>query len=76
MRCAAVAAASAFGAVAKAAQKASPIVLNMKPECALMTSRSKASWRASASLIASGCCSQSVVLPSISVNRKETVPVG
>src|SRR5690349_7623191 len=35
-----------------------------------------ASWRTSACRIASGCCSQSHVLPSTSVNRKVTVPLG
>src|SRR6266542_5158802 len=35
-----------------------------------------ASCRAEAALIASGCCSQRRVLPSISVKRKVTVPVG
>ncbi len=34
------------------------------------------SCRASAAFIASGCCSQSWVLPSISVKKKVTVPVG
>ena len=35
-----------------------------------------ASWMTYASVIASGCCSQRLVLPSISVNRVVTVPDG
>ena len=38
--------------------------------------RSRASWWARACCMAAGCCSQRVVLPSMSVNRKVTVPVG
>jgi TM2 domain-containing membrane protein YozV len=34
------------------------------------------SWRASAGRIASGVCSHNCVLPSISVNRNVTVPLG
>src|SRR5436309_3184 len=41
-----------------------------------MTAVRRASWRARAVRIASGCSSQSRLLPSISVNRKVTVPVG
>src|SRR5437764_15477125 len=41
-----------------------------------MTWRKRASWRARAVRIASGCCSQRVVLPSISVKRNVTLPVG
>ena len=39
-------------------------------------SRSSASWRSSAGTIAAGCCSQSRVEPSRSVNRNVTVPDG
>src|SRR5829696_1915110 len=41
-----------------------------------MAARSSASWRARAPCIAAGCSSQRRVLPSMSVNRKVTVPVG
>src|SRR5262245_42917467 len=41
-----------------------------------MAPRSRASCRASAACIASGCCSQRRVLPSMSLNRKVTVPLG
>src|SRR4051812_1581324 len=41
-----------------------------------MVARSSASWRARAARIASGWCSQRVVLPSISVKRNVTVPLG
>src|SRR6266567_7301394 len=41
-----------------------------------MVSRISASCRAKATRISSGCASHSFVLPSMSVNRKVTVPVG
>src|SRR3712207_3144641 len=41
-----------------------------------MAARISASWRPRAARIASGWCSQRAVLPSMSVNRKVTVPLG
>ena len=41
-----------------------------------MHCRNNASWRASASCIAARCASHSRVLPSMSVNKNVTVPVG
>src|SRR5579871_2132631 len=67
---------SASDAVENAAQKASPMVLNTTPSLASMACRSTASCRARAERIASGYCSHSLVLPSISVNRNVTVPLG
>ena len=75
-RWAASAAASASGALAKAAQTASPMVLKTTPPRVSIAWRSMASWRASAAGIAWGCRSHSAVLPSMSVNRKVTVPLG
>src|SRR5207253_4932165 len=60
----------------KAAQKASPTVLNTTPSFASMQERSSASCRSRADCIASRCCSQRLVLLSTSVKRKVTVPVG
>src|SRR5262249_40629727 len=68
--------ARASGAVAKAAQKASPIVLNTTPLLAVMAVRRRALCRARAERMACGNCSQSLVLPSMSVKRKVTVPFG
>src|SRR6266545_1479602 len=75
-RWAANAAFNAAGARAKAAQNPSPAVRNTMPSCSLIAWRRMLSCCASASGIASGCCSQSRVLPSISVYRNVTVPVG
>src|SRR5207249_8828922 len=41
-----------------------------------MAARRRASWRARASRMVSGCSSHSRVLPSMSVKRKVTVPPG
>src|ERR671933_2848764 len=41
-----------------------------------MARRRIASWRAKAGCIARACVSQRLVLPSMSLNRKVTVPVG
>src|SRR5829696_4589033 len=62
--------------VGKAAQKASPTVLKTKPRLDSITSRRISSWRERAARMASGSFSQSFVEPSMSVNRKVTVPVG
>ena len=75
-RCASSAAASASDAVWNAAQNASPPVLKTWPPWSSMHWRSSASWRASAARIAACCVSHSRVLPSMSVNRNVTVPVG
>ena len=74
--CTAIAAPSASDAVENAAQNASPTVLKTTPQCAVIASRITSSCRASATLMASGYRCHSVVLPSMSVNRKVTVPVG
>jgi hypothetical protein len=76
VRWAASAAASASSAWAKAAQKASPIVLKTWPPWLSMAVRSSASWRTSAEDIASRWCSHRRVEPSMSVKRKVSVPVG
>src|SRR5690349_18134691 len=41
-----------------------------------MIRQMRASWRARARCITSGCCSQRRVLPSMSVNKKVIVPIG
>src|SRR6266545_4835847 len=46
------------------------------PASAAIAWRMIASWRASAVVMAWGCCSHRRVLPSISVNKKVTVPLG
>lgn len=48
----------------------------MRPLVDSIERRNRLSCRASASRIASGNCSHSVVLPAMSVNRKVTVPAG
>src|SRR5579859_6315545 len=73
---AARAAARAPPAWGKAAQKASPIVLKTVPPCPVILACKIASWRANARCMAAGYSSQSRVLPSISVNRKQIVPAG
>src|SRR5919201_47452 len=52
------------------------MVLKTWPLFVSMAAWRSASCRASARRIASGCSSQSLVLPSMSVKRKVTVPVG
>src|SRR5579862_9882458 len=52
------------------------MVLKTTPLLLSTACRRRASWRARAARIASGCSSQSRVLPSMSVKRKVTVPVG
>src|SRR5207248_3333222 len=54
----------------------SPRLLTRAPACRAITAAAKASWRVRAARIVSGCCSQRRVLPSISVKRKVTVPIG
>src|SRR5829696_3037383 len=73
---AASAAWSAPRAVGKAAQKASPTVLKTWPPLAAMAPCMASSWRPRAVLIVSGHSSHSLLEPSISVNRKVTVPLG
>src|SRR6186997_2533195 len=63
-------------AVPKTAMTPSPVVLTMKPKDALIAWCRTVSCRASATCIAAGCCSHNIVLPSMSVNRNVTVPVG
>src|SRR5688572_16044270 len=46
------------------------------PSCLVTIASNSSSWRASAPRIGSGASSQSAVLPSTSVRRKVTVPVG
>ena len=70
------AAASAAPAVANAAQKASPAVEKTTPSLRSIASRSSASWRASATAMSSGLRSHKRVLPSMSVKRNVTVPLG
>ena len=72
----AAAAATARGAEGKTAKKASPSVLISVPSPAAIASRSRAWWRSRRSVYASPSDSSSRVLPSMSVNRKVTVPVG
>src|SRR5215212_6265296 len=71
-----MAAAIAFGTVGNAARIASPMVLKRTPSCAAIASRSRAKWRSTAAAIAARSRSQSAVLPSMSVKRKVTVPLG
>src|SRR5215203_5847756 len=66
----------ASGAVGNAAWIASPMVLKRTPSCAAIASRSRAKWRSTAAAIAARSRSQSAVLPSMSVKRKVTVPLG
>jgi hypothetical protein len=66
----------AAGAEAKAACTASPTVLKWTPPCAAMAESRSARWRWTAFAIAARSRSQSAVLPSMSVNRNVTVPVG
>src|SRR5262245_29088296 len=54
----------------------SPTLLNTTPSCATIASRAIVSWHASEAGIASLYCSQSLVLPAISVKRNLTVPLG
>src|ERR1700694_1498506 len=75
-RWAASAARTASDAVANAACTPSPSVFTTCPPCVSTLCRSSASWRASAADIVSRCASQSPVLPSMSVNRNVTVPLG
>src|SRR5207237_417369 len=63
-------------AVGRTAARPSPRDLKTWPPCRAMAARSRASWRATAGPMASGCCSQSQVLPSMSVKRKVSVPDG
>ena len=74
--CATSVALSAAWGVAKAAQKASPTVLNTNPRWPSMTARMISSWRRSAAVIAFGSSSHSLVEPSTSVNSSVTVPDG
>jgi hypothetical protein len=74
--CTVSAAETASAAIANAAQKASPTVLKTYPFALTIPSRISSSCRASAVRIVSGCASHNLVLPSMSVNRKVTVPVG
>ena len=66
----------AAGAVGNAAWTASPTVLKWTPPWAGMAVSRSARWRATAAAIACRSRSQSAVLPSISVKRKVTVPLG
>src|SRR6185503_1293553 len=75
-RCTSSAARTASLAEWKAAEKESPIIWNTDPLCASIVSRRIWLCRASRAGMASGCCCESLVLPSISVNRKVTVPAG
>src|SRR5579862_8782985 len=52
------------------------MVLKTVPPFVSMAARRRASWRERARHIVSGCSSQSLVEPSISVKRKVSVPVG
>ena len=72
------AAATASGAEAKTAKRLSPSPLGRigVPPCLPTAASNSASCRASADRIASGAASQSAVLPSTSVSRNVTVPVG
>lgn len=74
--CIPIDAATASLAFWNAAQNASPTVLKTVPPLDSITRRSSSSCRSSATLIASGWSCQSRVLPSMSVNRNVTVPVG
>jgi hypothetical protein len=74
--CTVSAAETASAAIANAAQKASPTVLKTYPFALTIPSRISSSCRASAVRIVSRCASHNLVLPSMSVNRKVTVPVG
>src|SRR5215467_2009368 len=71
-----MAAVIALDALGNAAQNASPIVLKTQPSLCSMASRSSALWRASAGSMVPGLCAQSLVLPSMSVKRNVTVPLG
>jgi hypothetical protein len=62
--------------VGKAAQKASPIVLKTWPPWASMALRKISSWRERTVRIVSGLFSHILLEPSMSVNRKVTVPLG
>src|SRR5918993_3231749 len=75
-RWAARATSRASGAVGNAAQKASPTVLKTWPPWASMALRRILSWRARAVRILSGLFSHILLEPSMSVNRKVTVPPG
>jgi hypothetical protein len=72
----ATAAASASPARANAAANPSPPVENTYPPCAWVAARTMSSWRATARRIASVADAHSRVDPSMSVNRKVTVPEG
>ena len=74
--CASTAAATAPAAVGKAAWTPSPRPFTITPSWEAMAARMMWSWRAMQSCIASGCSSQSRVEPSMSENRKVTVPAG
>src|SRR5918993_5105809 len=66
----------ACGTVGKAAWTASPIVLKRTPSWAETASSSSAKWRSTAARVACRSVSQRLVLPSTSVKRKATVPLG
>src|SRR5579872_2263759 len=74
--CAAAAAASASALSSNAAQNASPTVLNVCPRLVSIARRTIASCRSTAERMASPCRSHRCVLPSMSVKRKVTEPVG
>src|SRR5215213_7339783 len=76
VRWASRAASSASGAVGKAQQKSSPTVLKTYPPCSCVAFLKIASWRERAPCMGCGCLSHLFVEPSMSVNRKVTVPVG
>ena len=75
-RWACTAASTAGRAVANAAQTPSPVCLNNQPPWASIAARSTSSCAARAARMTSGSVSHRRVEPSMSVNRKVTVPDG
>src|SRR5215213_11566094 len=76
VRCTSNAASSASLAVWNAAEKESPTIRKTKPLWDSMDSFKISLWRAKSAGISLGCSCASLVLPSISVKRKVTVPDG